>query len=223
MGFFFSKPELEDMDTVFPADVVDSNKAGDTFLIVFDVSESPSAAGASPALVPKRAHHALLIDVAGESSDAELMYEATACLLSSQLCNSRGILLHMLADPQTRTTGVQARRIRCPRTRPHDVYSLGQIRNVGALPPDRWAFSLADVASQEYHSLIQREGASWSARTNCQQLTRNLVGRLSLSYPAGLQVVGDVAPDLINAVIFGLSAISALSQTTGSLPSTSSQ
>jgi len=72
MGSFISKPDFGDMETVFPATVVDASKAGDTYLVIFDVSSAP--ASSAPSLIPKRAHHALIIDIAGESTNMQLVY-----------------------------------------------------------------------------------------------------------------------------------------------------
>ncbi len=71
MGSLFTKAELGGMETVFPDEVVNASKAGDTYLLIFDASSSPRSASS---LVAKGAHHALLVDVAGETTSNTVMY-----------------------------------------------------------------------------------------------------------------------------------------------------
>ncbi|CAF1626798.1 unnamed protein product [Adineta ricciae] len=165
----------------------------------------------------KRAHHSVLIDVAGESDDLEL----------------HGVSLHLTADVKLRKTIFNAHSH--PVLRPSLLDIPGyygtvpviscKLRAGNGQEPAGIGENCAGIektctgsdsdfkessrrndrpgmlklqAEAIYVRMTNYETLPWSGTVNCQQYVRQLVESLGLKIPDGIQLVGDTLPVIID-------------------------
>lgn len=121
------KQHIEGMS--FPQDInpffVDRNKIGNVFIVVFK----------HPILDRKFAHHAVMVDIAGCSSDSHLS----------------GATIHMTAVASTKVTRFQIHDRSFPRKNFHEIIYVGRL-NPWRSSPWLWAFDLQrEVCMNWFH------------------------------------------------------------------------
>lgn len=199
MGHIFSSYPLVDIQMAAPRNVVDSNKVGDVYLVRVNPRESPDVAG------DKRTHWIVVIDVAGESTDEELMCVLIVAPFFCQGLNRSGWQFHLGADPASREVEFLNSRFRYK----HDTEFITSVTLVGHIKnefhanlPDLWVPGLVSAITQWYHEFTDDGKEIWSSKVNCQTFAREVIQRLGLSFPEDVQFFGNVEPWLVDLGIF---------------------
>ncbi|CAF2971125.1 unnamed protein product [Rotaria sp. Silwood2] len=149
--------------------IVDATKVGDVFILVFKNETG----------VRKIAHHALLVDVAGASSEVYL----------------RGVLLHLTARATTRKSkfrfGDKSRR----RNIFYEIVYIGKIVppiHIHSTKPREWACSLIMLGNEVFDELTNNETDTiWSSSINCQIFCKVLLQRFGFQWPTDLPCIDD--------------------------------
>src|SRR5690242_990039 len=115
-------------------------------------------------------------------------------------------MIHLKADVATLTTAKEFREIEKPRSDFLRVLKLDRkLDNLSSHSPDAWFRELDETIVQWNKEFIAQNGAIWNSKSNCQQFARFMTTKLGLNYPSAVSVGGDVMPDVIDWVFYGMS------------------
>ncbi|CAF1069976.1 unnamed protein product [Adineta ricciae] len=181
----FLRPEAMDVFTHIPMTTKNSHRVGNVYILVHKTREQLGAGDQLMCVEAKRAHHSVLIDVAGESDDLEL----------------RGVSLHLTADVKLRKTIFNAHSHPVLRPSLLDIFKPNPKRihpSDSVSNPRQWVNMLKLQAEAIYVRMTNYETLPWSGIVNCQQYVRQLVESLGLQIPDGIQLAGDALPVIIN-------------------------
>jgi len=185
MGTVFSGPnKIAGMQA--PTKIENPDKVGDVYLISFN-----QGCSRSENLELKRSHYALIVDVAGGSSDKFL----------------KGFIYHLGANTESKESYVPLPQysddFECSRLLHYRC--IGKISNPGQHEPALWGMVLWNKVYQEWYpqfiELSGQKNHDWTSRVNCQKFARFLVEKLGLSWPVDVQVIGDQAPEIVDLLL----------------------
>ena len=175
--------------------IVSKQRAGDIFVLVQGMQsaskkqngeETTTDASTSPVY-----HYSVVIDLQGATNDNAIAGYELGLTLDRDTCG---------------TTVFQPRDIRHNRNRYTDIIYVGKYRvKADCFAPITAAkFHLHTIGGESYEALAQaNSGLHWSAKLNCHQLSRTIIGKLEMQWPQNLNVVGDEMCLPVDSLIVG--------------------
>eukprot|EP01129_Flabellula_baltica_P007240 TRINITY_DN2791_c0_g1_i2.p1 TRINITY_DN2791_c0_g1~~TRINITY_DN2791_c0_g1_i2.p1 ORF type:complete len:217 (+),score=30.72 TRINITY_DN2791_c0_g1_i2:147-797(+) len=144
----FSTKPIKEVDTKmsFPEYPQDNSKVGDIYLIGYN-----SGSSLTEETQEKRSHYSVVIDIAGESNNEEII----------------GLELHLGADERTRDTRPFVNRRIAEVGCLIFFHCLGKIENIGGHDLITWRYELEKEGIRIFHDLVNEHGGKWSSVTNC--------------------------------------------------------
>ncbi len=116
-------------------------------------------------------------------------------------------MIHLTADVKTMTTQKEFRPIEKSRSDFLQIRKLDtKLQNPGGHAPDSWYRDLDVTFAQWNLEFVQQNGAVWNSKANCQQYARYMASKLGVPYPPDVSVGGDVMPEVIDWMFYGMSA-----------------
>lgn len=164
MGTWLGKVEPEFMAYVdFPVTNVDDTRVGDVYVLGYRQSINDAVEASR-----KLAHFALLIDLAGASTDEFV----------------NGLEIHFIIDRDTHKPSLSTFRKRRPKGDLLFWRYLGKIANEHHPGnPSAWYKGLNSAIIDWFQEFTATNGTTWNHRCNCQQFTRFLaVNKYVVSY-----------------------------------------
>eukprot|EP01124_Arcella_intermedia_P012916 TRINITY_DN19314_c0_g1_i1.p1 TRINITY_DN19314_c0_g1~~TRINITY_DN19314_c0_g1_i1.p1 ORF type:complete len:188 (+),score=17.87 TRINITY_DN19314_c0_g1_i1:33-596(+) len=160
-------------------DIKDRERVGDLYLLCYDQGSE-----ANQTVQSKRAHHTLVLDVCGESTENRII----------------GSEFHMGLSKTAKAVYKNERRD-VTKQRLISHHYLGKLVNLGGDRPTIWASIMSNHAFQLFKDMVFEQGNdSWTAKLNCQQFTRRLAAYWGImNYP--VEVIGDEAPVLVDLTL----------------------